>query len=508
VRFYVVEQRGPLPPHAETPCIVLQRDRWNDYGFVTQFRALLADSESSKLQTLGDVKIMRLGLKGDMEPVPVPDEFDRLGDDYGSLGQTLDYYQHVLSLGPARAEAVLAGLRDLAVDPERRPRFEQQDAFTTSLLRDTGAERALKVAPTLFPILAGDPNRTPPSDEAFSFDFHSRVDGAEDPHNLTFDFAPNGALPHRINVLVGRNGTGKTRMMANLAVVQSGVPSDPRRHVETHGSISPRRRPFAKVAAVSYSAFDAFAIPMVEQDDEPVEPWSIADSDAVAQQGGYVYLGIRTSKGLFRSFEQLRDQFALARDLVLERDRGALLARVLSPVLGDPAFSLMSAADLPESYDAFGSGQRSIVSILTELVARLDHQSLVLVDEPENHLHPPLVAAFLHGLREVLDGLDSYAVVATHSPVIAQETPARYVQVFSRIGNVPIVRRPKIETFGEDLGRITEEVFGLNTDDASFYDTLRTWHQQGRSLDEVEILLGYPMSYPARSFFVGLSLGR
>ncbi|MBW6100166.1 ATP-binding protein [Escherichia coli] len=47
---------------------------------------------------------------------------------------------------------------------------------------------------------------------------------------------------------------------------------------------------------------------------------------------------------------------------------------------------------------------------------------LVLFDEPETHLHPPLLAVLMSALRIVLNEVDAFAIVATHSPVVVQET--------------------------------------------------------------------------------------
>lgn len=45
------------------------------------------------------------------------------------------------------------------------------------------------------------------------------------------------------------------------------------------------------------------------------------------------------------------------------------------------------------------------------------------MDEPEEHLHPPLVAAFIRALSNLLTYRNGVGIVATHSPVIVQEVP-------------------------------------------------------------------------------------
>jgi predicted ATP-dependent endonuclease of OLD family len=39
---------------------------------------------------------------------------------------------------------------------------------------------------------------------------------------------------------------------------------------------------------------------------------------------------------------------------------------------------------------------------VTQLAAHLRTRSLVLIDEPETHLHPPLVAALLRAIQALL----------------------------------------------------------------------------------------------------------
>ena len=59
--------------------------------------------------------------------------------------------------------------------------------------------------------------------------------------------------------------------------------------------------------------------------------------------------------------------------------------------------------------------------ILAQLVYLLDEKFLVLIDEPECHLHPPLLASFIQCLSYLLRERNAIAIIATHSPVVLQE---------------------------------------------------------------------------------------
>jgi predicted ATP-binding protein involved in virulence len=84
---------------------------------------------------------------------------------------------------------------------------------------------------------------------------------------------------------------------------------------------------------------------------------------------------------------------------------------------------------------------------------------LILFDEPENHLHPDIFSLFLNAMTLLVEKFKSYAVYSTHAPLVLQQTLARQVRVFRRIGNVPSITPLKMESFGANLTSITQEVF-------------------------------------------------
>jgi predicted ATPase len=106
-------------------------------------------------------------------------------------------------------------------------------------------------------------------------------------------------------------------------------------------------------------------------------------------------------------------------------------------------------------------------------MAWIQPNSLVLFDEPETHLHPNAVASLFLVLSQVLEEFDSYAVVATHSPVVIQEIPAKRVLVFQREGNVTTAELLRVESFGESVTELTRHVFETNEVESLYRRTLR-----------------------------------
>ena len=71
------------------------------------------------------------------------------------------------------------------------------------------------------------------------------------------------------------------------------------------------------------------------------------------------------------------------------------------------------------------SGHAIVFMTITRLVEKVDERSLVLLDEPESHLHPPLLSALIRALSDLLVSRNAIAIIATHSPVVLQEVPQR-----------------------------------------------------------------------------------
>ncbi len=156
-------------------------------------------------------------------------------------------------------------------------------------------------------------------------------------------------------------------------------------------------------------------------------------------------------------------------------------------------------------FRTLSSGHKVVLKIMTEITAHIDGNapSLVLVDEPETHLHPPLLAALLRSLRLCLARFDGYAVVATHSPVVLQETPSRHVRVIRRMDDSTTAARPVIETFGESIGLITEDVFNLDDGATGWHEALRLLADE-HDLESIEVLLGGRLGFAARSYLASL----
>ena len=391
------------------------------------------------------------------------------------------------------------------------------------MLRFSGAGRTITDAARLFERV------TPPQPrrrgQGFVVRLRTQLASESEPLTVDFDFRRRGRLPNKVNVLIGYNGTGKTRLLSNLAIVASGYGYDNKEDLlrDSAGRFIGTPPPFKSVVVVSYSAFDTFVIP--GRDD--IEKARLRDEGGIF---GYVYCGLRERAEIsaddaeiyrrppeiyrLKTPDEIQAEFVSALHRVRDAERLEPLLDCLRPLLRDASFQRIGLIQLYQDPDertlarlfaSLSSGHKIVLKIIADLTAHLDETepTLVLVDEPETHLHPPLLAALLKSIRACLDRFDAYAIIATHSPVVLQETPARYVRVLRRMGDRSRISPPSIETFGENIGVITQEVFNLDDGSTDWHDTLRGLASR-HTLKQIEELFEHRLSFGPRSYIASI----
>jgi predicted ATPase len=434
--------------HTIKNAIVLTTDDWDDFTTKCLYHLSFADIDGARTE-IGPVKILQKnpsnGGKGEpLSRTVLPERFLSLDTNFISLGQEESYYTNLQKNFPTeQVSAILEGLRDIAWQPDFAAEFEPTSAFRNSLMRFNGAQRARRFGQAL---ALGQPIT-----ETFSFAYNAEIDGAAAAIETTIPFDPEDHLPGRVVGIVGRNAVGKTQFLANLAtdLCQIGRLSGEAQS-ERDARFEGQRPLFTRVLAISYSAFDRFS-----------RPKSVAIS--------YVYCGIRSESGGL-SRRALIERYRKNQNRIREMRRTASWTKFMSEILDDPEGSLAESLNHeindPEVEDdalsLLSSGQSILVHFVTSLLAWLEPNSLVLFDEPETHLHPNAVASLFNVLTAVLREYESFAIVATHSPIVIQEIPAKRVIVFRREDNLTVAEPLLLESFGESITELTRHVFETN----------------------------------------------
>ncbi|UGA37355.1 ATP-binding protein [Chromobacterium haemolyticum] len=222
-----------------------------------------------------------------------------------------------------------------------------------------------------------------------------------------------------------------------------------------------------------------------------------------------------------KSLSDLHDEFvdsvSICCSQQAKKDRWV---RAINGLESDKSFSEMnsvSLASLPEGdlrinarkcIQNMSSGHAIIMLTITKLIATVEEKTLVLIDEPESHLHPPLLSAFIRALSELLHDRNGVAIVATHSPVVLQEIPSSCVWKINRIKDVVKNSRPDVETFGENVGVLTREVFGLEVVASGFHKMLLQSVKDGCGYDEILSSYDGQLGFEARAILRAMIASR
>jgi energy-coupling factor transporter ATP-binding protein EcfA2 len=419
------------------------------------------------------VKILEIA---DTERILVPridDTFTSLDNTFCSLGQSVRYYRHLRDHLPTKVRReYLKSLRDIVSRPKARARFQEAPGFVASLLRNGSARDALR---------RGGFYIGYPTDEAPppKFQFVMSLPDALAPHELEVDFQPYGALPHRMNLLIGRNGTGKTQLLAHLAQTLYGAGEiEDAPQLGGTSEIIGEQPDFSKVIGISYSAFDQFPIPMrLPRQNRK----SLFD---------YKYCGLRNATGAI-DVNELKTMLDKAMEAVEREDRTDILRKLVIRLLGEDTAGdfVTDVGYRAQLFQRLSAGQRFIIAVTADVVGFIEDRSIILFDEPETHLHPGLLSTLIAILHEILREFQSFAIVATHSPILLQQVPRRFVRVMRRRGAKTTIGLPPLETFGEDLGELTRRVLDLAEPEIDFHvrAPAATCEPPDTSTDRVEL---------------------
>jgi predicted ATPase len=485
MKFTVLPMRASTPPAIHAA--FLEVNGWNDYGYETMFKLTYRDRRGN-LKSIGFVKIAQFGMN---EPrkrgirIELPEEFEFLsGSDYFSLGQDDTYYEELNKLGEDTRETILSALNDIAANLQLFDVALEEDVTRTSLLRGITEST---VRQQFHRMTQGGARLSP---YRFSYEYPGSTNyGSSKPPTLYFSVQPGSHPPTNVHVIIGRNGVGKSRLLYHMARILAG-PTGERNlgSVEFGTTEGGRRRRgrdqddepdhFANIVSVAFSAFDNF------------EP--IVQSMSVRDAMRYTYIGLKTTDeseeisvvGTTKSNEMLAKDFGSSVNACVDgarfrRWRGALETLESDPIFADAQFSELATSDEERDerledravalFNDLSSGHKVVLLTITRLVESIEEGTLVLLDEPESHLHPPLLSAFVRALSDLLIDRNGVAIVATHSPVVLQEVPRDCVWRLRRSGSVVAADRPEIETFGENVGFLTHEIFGLEVTHSGFH---------------------------------------
>ena len=450
-------------------CYLLE-DQWDDwFQYNTMYDLYIINSSLEKMY-IGKVKIGQYAMNEGQRRPDLPHSFHSLSTQFFSLGQDSYYYENIKNLGDDYREELLKSLNDIAFNTSLIAAAKKENVTKTSLLRSVPIST---VKGQFHRIALGGARLT-------SYNFEYRTNPLRDdvsPVALTFNVDPDSCPPSNIHVIIGRNGVGKTHLINNM--IQSII--NPSKSKLTHRGETyflhdrqPAADHFSRIIFVSFSAFDELSFKTRSQKFKRIGLPTKATKSAVSLE----------ENNEIETQDLLSNTFATSFSTCLRGPQKNLLIKILTMLKSDPMFAeaeIINFCDNPEfvdndklvhTFSRLSSGHKIILLSLVQLIEQVLEKTLVFLDEPEGHLHPPLLSTFIRALSELLLDKNGVAIIATHSPVILQEVPRSCIWKLRRNGAHCNAERLAIESFGTDITTLTTEIFGLEVTNSGYHKLL------------------------------------
>ncbi|WP_445978911.1 AAA family ATPase [Stenotrophomonas muris] len=407
----------------------------------------------------------------------------------------------------AEYHSILRQLHDITLELAETPgprveRIRASNEFRLGVLRNAGAYRAFRTG-----YLCRTGNAS--ADARIDFQYDVTLASTGDVC-IPFIHRDNDYVADRIHCIVGKNGVGKSRILASLVRTLAGDQrslleydwNGPREHgAVTLGYFDGVAQPsyanhFSRVIAYSTefehqypththpsSSFDylhfsltsgltgnprsdsntrcARAMVDLLRDHDPVGevgpdryswlkkycqdhiPWSdlclpveegIDDRAIFSDQEGYwIKLEHLRHAGEQRTLE-LTGALAEDRDIAFFNDEG-IRVRI-------------------------SSGQRTYLRFAIHIISFISKGSLIILDEPETHLHPNLISQLMLLLNQVASTFESLALIATHSVHVVREVPTHCTHVLTRTEEGTSTKHVYLPTLGASPTLLSLAIFG------------------------------------------------
>ena len=446
------------------PCFELVfNDGWNDYNVWSWFSLWYFVAHDKSPVHLGEVKI--IDRNNDNTFHSIPKTFDsQLTENFCSLGIDISYYQNLCSkLKRIPRTKLLLTLRDAGLISRISEEFSEEPNFENSLLRDFSSRQAFIHAKYLL-------SERPP-EEAYSFSFD-----LSGPEEINSNIVWNVDIPFeakdwsRLIGIIGNNGVGKTYLLRNLV---RGLYH--KEEEKFHGKLPL----FDNLFVISSSQHDKYAT---------------EENDIKCNDSFHITCLENTSLD-----ELLTDLNGISnRKTIKTKPYVEVYHDLLKNCIGEQIDCLFSyeeelANDMPylqpyintdrllDTYHLLSSGQRHILHMVTSLFSHIHMSSLVVIDEPEVHMHPKALIEFMDALLQVMVLFDSFAIIATHSPLIIREILTSNVyRMLRRDGNEPSIAKVAFNTFGEDIALLYSRIFNYDEEDSIFSRIISQKADSGR----------------------------
>jgi predicted ATPase len=427
---------------------------------------------------------------------------------FSMLPSLKSYRELVKYHGVSEANLILKSLSDLVRAKEFSPnsklpeKARATDVFATAFMRNSESFFAYYSAGSILRGL----ERESFSKISQNLKLNYKLAMFENRHEIDLMFEHSSVIPRRVNVIIGKNGLGKSmalRGIANSLLKMKG--SIDAKLIDEKSENETKRPLINRLLVLGTPGETDNTFPNPKSKDLRIEYKRISISRTkgklVEGPGETLAFLLRDDEELkgrtrFEIFYDSAKEFLPLNNIYFELGNGfseeipALMSinDFLKPMNEQKKLrvnSMLRENTNPQHKIAgklypLSSGQLSYLKLSLICARYIENGSLVLLDEPETHLHPDFISGYIDLLDTVLEKTGSFAVVATHSPYVVREVPKDQVHVLSQVGNRIEVLKPRIPTIGADIGDISYFAFS-NSYDARLASKIYTKIKRNKS---------------------------
>lgn len=350
----------------------------------------------------------------------------------------------------------------------------------------------------------------PIGDAKVAFSFSTLLPGTANFVRLDIDFRNHQHFDDRVHCLIGVNGTGKTNLLARLAIeaasvsnkAYSGPPttlySENRVAMQNEDSTLLIADGFRFNRVVSYFSDPSSSLPRFSSagcfEYHAFNTTAKKDSKEFHQNLSYLLVTLLRHKDGVLAWEKsaifndalsnIMPMHSLAipvtnfcPDYCCVKDKDGNNWSFMSQMTGEQrSLDILGTIDTtrepsfltndPRRVIELSSGQRSMFHFALHFLTLAGEGTLLIIDEPETYLHPNLVSDYMMLLYKILERTSSVAIIATHSAYVVREVPNHCVHILERKGGTASISRPYLQTLGANVAEISLAVFGDSTVDA------------------------------------------
>ncbi|VVM66295.1 hypothetical protein PS662_01567 [Pseudomonas fluorescens] len=388
------------------------------------------------------------------------------------------YRRLVQKCGVTRAVALLTAMRDVVAFNKTRGNSSwvesavNTDVFLKSFIRSSESYFAYKKAGAVLKGLEFEEFHELPRSLAIRF----QLAGRSNEHMLKFRFEHDTDLPKRIAVIIGKNGVGKSQALSRI--VTAALKGDDSFSEGEDGNRVLLNRILA--FAPTNEAGTVFPRQSTKTPRVWYRRFTLNRGAANRKKDGLADHILQVA----RSEEHIGElsRWAIFFEALKAIDNWQQIALpVKAPTVLPILLSRLKGKGEKENIDTFAavnlhkepvrlvndvsyplsSGEISFLRFAAHASLYVENGSLLLLDEPETHLHPNFISQFVALLDELLHRTGSAAIIATHSAYFVREVFQDQVTVL-RHDDDGYVRSetPTLRTFGADIGAISYFVFG------------------------------------------------